>query len=101
MTVTYIMNILDSIAFDKEQMLVEYINSAITHLGITEEEFYRDYILEEFPVVFTTNFDDSDLMSEQTTIKYEQKFTIRPKTDEEKQLELETHKEKNVDPDHR
>lgn len=92
----FIMDIASSMIFDKEDMLEELVKSALVSLDISLQEFYRDYIIDEFPVEVYTN-QEAYAGNTEFRIGYSQTFRIRRKTDEEKQLEIETIKEKNVD----
>jgi hypothetical protein len=88
---TTTLDLLKSIVFDKEQFLMDFIEKS----GLSEAEFIRDWVLEEEPIELLM----SDFGSfNEYSIKATQKFRLRPKTEDEKQLEIETNKERNVDP---
>lgn len=78
----WVMSMMDSITFDKESMLEALVETT----GLTPEEFSRDYILEEYPIEIDT-FDDVFKPDFRFTVT--QQFRVRPKTDAEKQLEIE------------
>jgi hypothetical protein len=78
----WVMSVIDSITFDKESMLEALVEST----GLTPEEFSRDYILEEYPIEIDT-FDAVFKPDFRFTVT--QQFRVRPKTDAEKQLEIE------------
>lgn len=91
---TYILDILASINFDKEEFLEEVVSRS----GLTPEEFGVDHIIEEYPIEIDKT-DILDTNNVEFTIK--QTFRVRLKTDEERQFEIEAdhEKEKNVEPD--
>lgn len=65
-----------------EEHLASYLRNVIDGLGITDEEFFDNYYVEEFgptysPSFFTASDDDT------VSLKTEFKFRVRRKTDEE------------------
>jgi hypothetical protein len=87
------LSLTQSLVYEKEEMLNQYLASALKHLDITIEEFARDYVLEEYPVVIES------VLGEDYRIVIKQNFRIRLKTDEERQLEIEHKEKKDVDSD--
>jgi len=82
------MNIVDSIAYDKEQWLEAMVHAS----GLSPEVFALYYVIEEYPVTIIRA--DNILVEEDHRFSVRQEFRVRPKTPEEKQLEIEM-KEKN------
>lgn len=78
----WVMDIQDSFNYDKESMLEAMVEQS----GLTFEEFGRDYLLEEYPVEIVLG---QDLANQDTIFRVSQQFTVRLKTPEEHQLELE------------
>ena len=68
---------------EEEKML----EALVERTGLTPESFGVYFILEEYPIEIITQ---SDIFGNDHKITYKQEFRIRPKTDEELQLQLES-----------
>lgn len=85
----FIMDIQDSVTYDKEQMLEALVASS----GLSPEEFGRDYLLEEYPVEIVTA---NHILAEDYRFVVTQQFRVRLKTEEERQLEIESKENKDA-----
>lgn len=74
-----------SLDYDKEEMIQQLIAAT----GISVEEFLANYILEEYPIEFTTVGSLGDLVMNEFRLAVHQNFRIRPKTEDEKQTALQ------------
>jgi hypothetical protein len=86
----FIMDIFDTMSYEKEDWLEAMVETS----GLSPEEFSRDYVIEEYPLEIIRV---DDILQDDYKFKIEQKYRVRLKTPEERQLEIETNKEKNND----
>jgi len=57
----------------------QFLRRQVAILGITVDEFVRDYVFEQWPIEYSL----SDGLSDDLTIKFRTQFHVRRKTDEE------------------
>lgn len=88
---TIIMDLQESMNFDKE----EWLEAMVRASSLSPEEFSRDYVLEEYPIEITRIDDILDNRVTAAKFTVNQNFRVRPKTNEERQLEIESKEKKD------
>jgi hypothetical protein len=87
-----ILSLQESINFDKEEML----EKIVSYSGMTPEEFSADFLIEEYPVHIWNMSSNEGVLDLQFGVS--QHFRIRSKTEDERQLELESKEKTDATP---